>query len=121
MALHGLGALVVHYKEQFLVIIAKYFAKDDYIVENVERKCIKISLRLKNVYKLQKLLHDIENQQLHRNICSLIKNTDFDGLQIILPPEHLSIYLETVNGEPINYSNYRLIVTPGECDGMTFL
>ena len=120
IGLKGLGSIIFFCKDQFFVAIDNYFAKDDIPVKNIEKKCIVISLGVRRARQLDDLLRKIENRKLHRDICSLIEEIDFGGFQITLPPEHLSVHLETADGEPIDRSNFLLIFAAGKSEGMTF-
>ena len=106
LPVEGLAGLLVHSRRLFLRAMSKLFAKYDSFFADMEKDCIKIDLKNLQVEQLEGLLLKIENHQLHREISAAIEEENFEvlcGEKV----EHLSISLQTMEGELIDDSNYQ--------------
>ena len=122
-AVKGLESLLVYCKDKFTLVMEKLFAKYDISIESIEKHCIKICLGIQFENQLENLVQRIENRQLHREICSTINNIDLKkngGGRFTLVIEHLSVCLQTVNGQPIAKTNYKFIMASEGNKGTTF-
>ena len=106
-----LEQLLDHSKELIHWMFRNLFTRYDISVEYVERGSVKVFLTVDTVKKVQHLLLKIEDQILHKEICSTISEASLIKITnqtASLNPKHLMISLQARDGVTLNELNCQM-------------